>query len=393
MHKRDFDIAILFAGFLAGHLTEDQQAELEAWIVEAEENRKLFERVCGEGNFGDLHRMASRYDKQKAWQKVGPIVRPEKKIAGRRQWLAWTAILVLPVCIGYFLLQEAEPQDDLVVLNHAVQVRPGGPKAILTLADGAVVDLEEVKAFQMQEKDGTQIEKDSVVLSYRNNTRAASATEEVYNKIETPRGGEYSLVLSDGTVVYLNAMSELRFPVNFVGEKREVELSGEAYFEVQKDASRPFIVRTGGLQIKVLGTEFNVCAYREKKSIKTTLVQGSVELSVQGEGQSVVLRPNQQAKFSKKSGNIKVKEVDVSSYIAWKNGMFDIRDWELEDIMEYLMRWYDINVFYQHESLKKMRFGCYINRYSDIRPVLELLEKTGKIHTELKGNTVVFSTR
>lgn len=392
MQKLDFDIAILFAGFLAGNLTEDQQAGLEAWILEAEENRKLFEQVCGERNFGDLRRMAARYDKSKAWQKVEQTVRPGKKIAVRRQWLAWAAVLVLPVCIGYFLLQEAKPQEDLVVLNYAAEVRPGGPKAILTLADGVVVDLEEVKAFQMQEKDGTQIEKDPVVLSYRNNTRTTAA-EEVYNKIETPRGGEYSLVLSDGTVVYLNAMSELRFPVNFVGEKREVELSGEAYFEVQKDASRPFVVRTGGLQIKVLGTEFNVCAYRGKKSIKTTLVQGSVELSVLGEGQPVVLRPNQQAKFSKKGGNIEVKEVDVSSYIAWKNGMFDIRDWELEDIMDYLMRWYDINVFYQHESLKKMRFGCYINRYSDIRPVLELLEKTGKIRTELKGNTVVFSTR
>lgn len=393
MQKLDFDIAILFAGFLAGNLTEEQQTELEAWIVEAEENRKLFEQVCSEGNFGDLRRMAARYDKPKAWQKVEQTVRPEKKIAVRRQWLAWAAVLVLPICIGYFLLQEAKPKDDLVVLNHAAEVRPGGAKAILTLADGAVVDLEEVKAFQMQEKDGTQIEKDSVVLSYRNNTRTASAAEEVYNKVETPRGGEYSLVLSDGTVVYLNAMSELRFPVNFVGKKREVELSGEAYFEVEKDADRPFIVKTGDLEIKVLGTEFNVCAYPEKKAVKTTLVEGSVELRAEGLERPVVLKPDQQARFSKKSGKIDVKKVDVSSYIAWKNGMFDIRDWKLEDIMDYLMRWYDINVFYQHESLKKMRFGCYINRYSDIRPVLELLEKTGKIHTELKGNTVVFSTR
>ena len=180
--------------------------------------------------------------------------------------------------------------------------------------------------------------------------------------------------------------------MNFVGNIREVELSGEAYFEVKEDASRPFVIRTGDLRIRVLGTEFNVRAYGGEKMVSTTLVEGRVELSAR-RGKPVVLHPGEQGGFSREAGDIEVKKVNVASCIAWKNGMFDIRDCELEEIMEYLSRWYDIHVFYRQESLKKIRFGCYITRYSDIRPILELLEKTGKIRAQLNGNTVVFSER
>ncbi len=271
-------------------------------------------------------------------------------------------------------------------------VEPGGAKALLTLADGSVVDLEQAKAFCMREKDGTRLEKDSAFLSYEPAAGDSVAAVPVYNTMSTPRGGEYALKLGDGSIVYLNAMSELRFPVNFVGNIREVELSGEAYFEVKEDALRPFVIRTGDLRIRVLGTEFNVRAYGGEKMVSTTLVEGRVELSAR-RGTPVVLHPGEQGGFSREAGDIEVKKVNVASCIAWKNGMFDIRDCELEEIMEYLSRWYDIHVFYRQESLKKIRFGCYITRYSDIRPILELLEKTGKIRAQLNGNTVVFSER
>lgn len=393
MQNQDFDIAKLFAGFLAGSLTEKQQQQLDVWKAAAPENQALFEKVCQGGNIRELHRMASRYRREVAWEKVEKNFYREKPFR-LQYWLGWAAVLLLPLCIGYFLLHKSLLQDKEETLTTVSVVTPGSSKAILTMADGSVVNLKEVKSFQLEEKDGTLIAKDSACLSYKTDVQQVGENyEPVYNKVDIPRGGEYSLILSDGTIVYLNAMSSLRYPVNFVGDIREVELTGEAYFQVKKDPAKPFIVKTKDLRVQVLGTEFNVSAYPEDKTVKTTLVEGSVRVNTGLESEPVVLKPSQQAKFCKSSGKMSVKEVDVSMFIAWKNGMFDIRDWHLEDIMTYLARWYDIDVFYQNEELKKMKFGCYITRYSEIQPILELLEKTGKIRASLKGKTIVFTSK
>ncbi len=393
MRNLDCDIAVLFAGFLAGNLTEEQQRQLEAWKSAALENQALFEKVCRIENLRELNRMSAQYDRETAWGKMEGHFRVQKTPRLKR-WIGWAAILLLPLCAGYFLLQKPALQGVPEPLNVAAVILPGSPKAILTLADGSVVDLKGSESFLLQEKDGTHIAKDSAVLSYKTEEQSdTNQHEPVYNKVEIPRGGEYSLVLSDGTLVYLNAMSSLRYPVSFTGNTREVELCGEAYFQVEKDADRPFIVKTQDVEIQVLGTEFNVSAYREDKSVKTALVEGSVQLTTRQSQEPLILKPSQLAKFCKSSGKTSVKKVDVSMYTAWKDGMFDIRDWHLENIMTYLSRWYDINVFYQNEELKKMKFGCYITRYSRIEPILELLEKTGKIHASLKGNTIVFTNK
>lgn len=394
MKEQDFDVSVLFARYLADNLTDVERARLEEWIGDSEENRRLFEQVCAEGRFRELNREAARYDKEQGWKRVEAAVVAKRGIGRHFHWMAWAAAGLLLLYIPYSAMQRETARQVRPEEPRQVGVAPGGAKALLTMADGSVVDLEQVKAFCMQEKDGTRLEKDSAFLSYKPVTEedAMAAVTPVYNKVSTPRGGEYALELGDGSMVFLNAMSELRFPVNFVGDVREVELSGEAYFDIKKDASRPFIVRTGDLRIRVLGTEFNVRAYGGEKVVSTTLVNGRVELSASG-SKTVVLRPGEQGGFVRGEETIRVKEVNVASCVAWKNGMFDIRDCELEEIMHYLSRWYNIHVFYQKESLKKIRFGCYITRYSDIQPILELLEKTGKIRAQLKGNTVVFSER
>lgn len=392
MKEQDFEVAGWFAGYLAGNLTDEERERLEEWLGESVQNRRLFEQVCAEGRFRELNREAARYDKARGWERVEATVAPKRSIGRRYHWTAWVAVGLLLLYIPYATMRRDADRQEQPVEHRVCVVEPGGAKALLTLADGSVVDLEQAKAFRMQEKDGTRLEKDSAFLSYEPTAGDSVATVPVYNTMSTPRGGEYALKLSDGSIVYLNAMSELRFPVNFVGNIREVELSGEAYFEVKEDALRPFVIRTGDLRIRVLGTEFNVRAYGGEKMVSTTLVEGRVELSAR-RGAPVVLYPGEQGGFSREAGNIEVKKVNVASCIAWKNGMFDIRDCELEEIMEYLSRWYDIHVFYRQESLKRIRFGCYITRYSDIRPILELLEKTGKIRAQLNGNTVVFSER
>lgn len=389
MERQDFDIAKLFAGYLAGNLTAEQQEELEGWVEAEEDNRRLFEGVCRGETVAELNRMAGRYHKEDAWQKVEKELRAEKKVTLRR-WRLWAAVLVLPLCLSYFLLHRMA--EDKEQVETVAVGQPGVSKAILTLADGSVVELKGDDEFELKEQDGTRINKDSAVLAYVQPTGAhAGATQPVYNRVDIPRGGEYSLILSDGTVVYLNAMSSLRFPVSFGGDVREVELTGEAWFQVAKDAEQPFIVRTGEMQVQVLGTQFNVSAYPEDAAVRTTLVEGSVKVSDNRSHESVVIRPSQQAVFCKATGTLDVQDVDVSPFIAWKNGKFDFRDWRLEDIMIYLSRWYKIDVFYQQEELKDQRFGCHINRYSEIAPILEMLESTGKIQATLKGNTVVLS--
>lgn len=387
MQQQDFDIASWFAGYLAGNLTSEQHKALEEWCATSADNQALFDKVCCGGNIRRLSTMADRYHRQERWWRIEEKINRKKKI----RWYKWVAVFVVPLAIAWGLLEipgrEKEPEP---VLSEAGA--PGGAKAVLHMADGAVVDLADCAGFSLKEKDGTQIRKDSACLSYRRDTLSGEPVAVVYNRLDIPRGGEYALKLSDGTVVYLNALSSLRFPVAFQGECREVELIGEAYFQVAKDTARPFVVRVGEAQVRVLGTAFNVSAYPDDRMVKTTLESGSVEMKV-ADLEPVRLHPCQQAVFVSGNRRIDVQQVDVAAETAWKNGMFDIRNWPLVKIMDYLARWYEIEVFYRDESVKEIKFGCYVNRYSEIQPILELFEQTGKIRAELKGKTVVFSTK
>lgn len=209
----------------------------------------------------------------------------------------------------------------------------------------------------------------------------------VYNKVEIPRGGEYALVLSDGTKVHLNSMSSLRFPVAFTADKREVELQGEAYFEVSK-TGQPFIVNVNGMQVEVLGTTFNISAYPNEE-YQTTLVTGSVRVSAE-KGESLVLKPSQQATIVSGGNSIQVRTVDTSFYTSWVKGKINFKDQRLEDIMKILSRWYDMNVVYENEGLKNIRFGCNLNRYEEITPFVKLLEQTEEVHVKIEGNTITF---
>lgn len=387
MQRQNFDIASWFAGYLAGNLTPEQQQELEKWCAASAEHQALFNKVCCTENIRKLSGMAARYNQQERWRYIEKKINREKRI----RWYKWAAVFVVPLAVAWGLL-EISGREEVPEPVFSEAGAPGGAKAVLHMADGMAVDLGDSKSFSLQEKDGTQIRKDSACLSYRPDTSSGGPETAVYNRLDIPRGGEYALKLSDGTVVHLNALSSLRFPVAFQGGYREVELTGEAYFQVARDTSRPFIVRTGEAQVRVLGTVFNVSAFPEDRMIKTTLESGSVEIQV-ADLEPVRLQPCQQAVFVPGDRQIEVREVDVAAETAWKNGMFDIRNWPLVKIMDYLSRWYEIEVFYRDESVKEIKFGCYVNRYSGIQPILELFEQTGKIRAELKGKTVVFSTK
>lgn len=386
MLRREFDIASFIAKSLAGTMSEEERALLEAWKEEDIAHRRLFERLSSPENLARRNEHAERYRKLQRWEDL------EKRIDNRRfvtvrRVTTYAALLIILFVASYFVFRLSEGSNEEV--GQARLIRPGEAKAVLVLADGQHVTLETRSSFTLQESDGTVICKDSSVLDYRGkNERETTGEEVIYNTIKTPLGGEYFLVLSDGSRVHLNAMSSLRFPVRFMRERREVELTGEAYFEVEKD-NRLFVVTTGETSTEVLGTKFNVSAYPEDEEVKTTLIRGSVRFTAKVRGKSFLLKPSEQVSFNKLSGEAKVEEVDVADFIAWKEGLFRFKDWRLEEIMEQLARWYDMKVEFREEALKDIRFGCCFNRYRDITPVLELLEETCKVRVKVEGNTVV----
>ena len=222
-------------------------------------------------------------------------------------------------------------------------------------------------------------------MSYQGDS---SVVEERYNILRVPRGGEFFLTLSDGTEVYMNADSKLRFPTKFGKGERVVELEGEAYFQVVHNEDAPFIVKTSQMAIKVLGTEFNVSAYVEDSVIRTTLVRGSVKISSEVSGESVVLHPGEQSALNRGDHSMLVSEVDVSYAMAWKEGRLRFKEKPLKEVMKIISRWYDVDVVYEDEEVKDYPFGCNFSRHATIEPLLKVFEATGTIETSIHGRKI-----
>jgi len=265
-------------------------------------------------------------------------------------------------------------------------IHPGGRKAVLTLANGEKIVLDTASKGSLGQYGSVNIRKqESGELVYKTVEGKEDVT--AYNDISIPLGGEYKLVLSDGTKVWLNAGSSLHYPVAFNGRSRKVTLRGEGYFEVAKRTDQPFIVEAGGAEIKVLGTHFNVNAYDDEKGIKTTLAEGAVRVSSRGKG--VILAPGQQAVVDNGSGSMQMKTVDVDRALAWKNGLFYFDNTNITMIMREVARWYDVQVIYKTDNLKTKNFSGIVSRYGDVGALLQRMELTGTIHFELKDRTIV----
>lgn len=386
MIKKDFHVARLISRYLSGEITPEESAYLEEWRKENKSHELLFQKICSEEYLAQHARHKMNYDPQKGWQGVEKRIR---KINYRRKYLKlmqYAAILIVPVVIVTLALQNT---SEMRLINDnrllaAQQIQPGGAKAILTLDDGETIYLDE--NITGERLAGKQIHVDSTTLNYCSAQKTTEQKAPIYNKVDIPQGGEYALVLNDGTKVHLNSLSSLRFPVTFQG-KREVELTGEAFFEVSH-TGEPFIVHTQGMQIEVLGTVFNISAYPGEE-YQATLVSGSVKVDA-GESGSLILKPSQQASFTPGGGDMQVRTVETAFYTSWVKGKINFKDQRLEDIMKTLSRWYDIKVEYSPEALKNKRFGCYVNRYEEITPFLELLEATENVRYKINGKTITF---
>lgn len=300
-------------------------------------------------------------------------------------------LLISGVALGLYLFKHQNSDSGIARLatnNTAVNKIENSEKAILTLSDGREIVLDQAKSGELAQEKNAVISKTAdgqVVYNLSALKQTATNKQLTYNTITTPKGGNYQVILPDGTKVWLNAMSSLKFPVAFAGEHRNVELTGEGYFEVAKDKTKPFVVVAKDMKVRVLGTHFNVSAYDDDSSVKTSLLEGSVKAETSSS--SILIKPGQQAYLLNGSSSINVKDIDVDEIIAWKNGYFVFRNEPIESIMKKISRWYDIEVNYQG-NLSGKEFGGKYLKTNTLSELLKSLELTGTINFKVEGRRV-----
>ena len=361
-------IASKIAALWLGIATEEEKREVEAWKNERAGRSELVENLLGQKDMVENDKELKRFPVWEAWRQAEKrLGRPRKGLRLLVECCKYAAVLAILAGGGYFLFRERPLEVKVTKVGMPV-FHSGTKGARLILGDGKVVEITKDNRFQLAETDGTIIRKDSAGIVYSPVTSAGDSL--VYNKMETLTGMEYTLALSDGSLVYLNAETSVKYPVVFGGSERMVELDGEAYFEVAKDASRPFIVRMNGVDVKVTGTSFNARAYRNEGKVVTTLIEGRVEVN----GKAIV--PGEQARYEVGNGNLEVAKVDVEHFIAWKEGYFVFRNERLEDVMRTLARWYKVEYHFMDEASKDVRIGARFGRYNDMTPIIEMLRET-----------------
>jgi len=295
------------------------------------------------------------------------------------------AILIFVLAGAYFYYNRHAVQTQQITKNKPVKadIAPGGTKAVLTLADGSKLVLNNAKNGVLSTQAGTHVVKHDSLISYK--ATKLSSRQVSYNTITIPNGGQYQLILADGTRVWLNAASSLRFPTAFTGENRTVELTGEAYFEVAKNKDKPFNVKTATQTVQVLGTHFNINAYSNEATVKTTLLEGSVK--VFSANAVVMIRPGQQSVLIN-NGTFAVKDdLDTDEIVAWKNGLFQFNEADIQTIMRQIARWYDIDVEFKGKLPADLYRGK-ISRNVNVSQVLKILELSG-INFTIEGRKII----
>ncbi|MFD0793094.1 FecR family protein [Mucilaginibacter litoreus] len=314
-------------------------------------------------------------------------LKPEKRVIKLWPKIGVAASIIFLIGIGsYIFLRQPASHPFIARHTQPTEIKPGSDKAYLTLSDGQSIYLTQQRSGIIGNDGGKDIVKSpDEKIEYVDRHGLHNSQNIAFNTLRTPNGGHYKLVLADGTKVWLNAASQLKYPANFrYLKERKIELSGEAYFEVAKDARHPFIVQTDDQQIKVLGTHFNVNAYHDDGGSKTTLLEGSIRAATLKE--QALIKPGQQV-VSDLNGVLKVQDTDTEFAVAWKNDQFMFESEPVKPLMKSIARWYDVEVIYSKDA-PDVRFNGAISKFENISAVLKILEKTGKIHFELSGRKV-----
>lgn len=392
MKKIDILIAIseLIAREINGQLNQQEKLSLEKWINSSERNQKLYLKITDSDNLATRNSLYESVDIDRAWNSVLNDLVSQRRNRIMSQLIRYAAAILIPLLLGitsYLYLNDKLLKNSIT----ATEIVPGSSTAILVMADGKNVNLVKSAKQNLVENDGTIIKNANSELSYAGQ-HSLNSKKTLLNTLVVPQGGEYTLILSDGTRVFVNSKSKLVFPVSFKGNKREIALEGEAYFEVTKDKSKPFIVTINGLQVEVLGTSFNIKAYPDDIQSFTTLVEGKVKINAEfRSSHNSFLEPNQQAVYDPLKKEIAIQTVDAKKVVQWISGKYFFTNQPLDEIIKTLSRWYDFTYKFEDESLRNVRFEGGLNKYEKIDPILDIINKTGKVKVSVKGKEVLFS--
>lgn len=383
--KDNLIIAAWIAARLKGTILPEEEKDLDNWIEESARNKAFYDRVTDTENISNRFCDYDSYSLDTVREKVMSVVRRDRKRIQRGRWYRLiAAVLLIPILgLGAFYFINPELEEVVVVAD----IQPGGDRAILETADGRRIDLSGQFLANIH-VEGVVVKNDSNMLSYQVDINIPKAELE-YNTIIIPRGGEYKLTLSDGTRVWLNSETRLRYPTAFIGERREVYLDGEAYFEVSH-SGKPFEVHCEGMDVRVLGTSFNVMAYRGESIIQTTLVDGSVRVtSLKDPAHNTILTPGHQAEMNTVTGKVETREVNVEDYVGWKDQLFVFNDEKMDIMMRKLSRWYDVEIVIESPTLREAAFYGVIKKYENISKILDMLKKTLHVDYTIEGRRVI----
>ena len=390
--KNIFQLARIIAASLKGNANDEEQRTLREWLSVSTRNKKIYDE------FKDGKRLEQKIveSQQINWKNDYQhfITKRQRTRKNRRMKtiIRYAAILTLPiVAAGIFLLQKNDRQT---IVSISEVIKPGEHKAVLITGGGERITLSESTLSPIQEQNGMIVNVTNNKVSYiLPEDSLCTQGSPIFNTLQIPRGGEYFLTLADGTEVWLNAETEIRYPVQFTGDKRVVYLDGEAYFTVAPDKNKPFTVVSTHASVSVLGTQFNFRAYPDERDVQTTLVSGSVIMQSEKYKQQIKLVPGEQGVLEKNSAKLMKQEVNTYLYTAWKDGRFAFRDARLEDLFNILARWYDLSVFYQSPEAKDIRFTGDLNKTDDFKSILKIIEQNERVIFTVNQRTVFIQAK
>ncbi|SHF67436.1 FecR family protein [Pedobacter caeni] len=362
----------LLSKYRQRNCTEEELAQLESWYLDYQDEAS---------DLGPEELLEAR---AKVWAKL-PVHQNRPQVVRLWPRIAAVASIVLCLAIGWWFFNNKSVVNPASGKGEVAKILPGGNKAMLTLADGSEISLNDVANGTLASQPGMTITKNKDGQLEYHIAPGAGSGKESFNTISTPAGGQYQVILPDGTRVWLNAGSSLKYPTTFAGQERKVSLEGEGYFEVAHDQNKPFKVESNDQTVEVLGTHFNISAYDDDKEVKTTLLKGKVRVKTEKTGSSEILKPGEQAVLVNHS--LKVAEVMTEDVVAWKNNSFVFNNEKLGSIMRKIARWYDVEVICPPD-LAEMVFAGSGSRNRSIQQTLRIMELTESVHFKIEGRRI-----
>jgi transmembrane sensor len=381
----------LFDCFISSKCSMEEEKEFMNLLDDPQNEeavKNLIDRLFGNGSLEQqMPENISAGILKKILKKDEAAVVPFERKIRNFAWMKVAAMIVLFLSATYLYIRNNNSSEavnkKIATTEKPLPLTPGGNHAVLTMADGTKILLDSLENGKIQHGN-LNISKKNGLLVF--NAGSHNTIENLsYNTLSTPKGGQYKVILADGSEVWLNASSSLRFPTAFKGDKREVELKGEGYFEVAKNKAKPFYVKVGGMSIKVLGTHFNVSAYSDNNAIKTSLLEGSVKIT---EGKTEgLLRPGEQGILIRNKENLEIRKFDMEEVMAWKNGLFQFKGADIITIMNEISRWYDVDVIYSGK-VPVRHFEGKISREAALPEVLKILELSN-VKFKVEGKKII----